>query len=69
MNLIFNSLQKTHGDPDMPESRHVGDLGNIETTDFGESSYTQVNVIDDLITLEKGKDNDITGLAFVVNSI
>ena len=48
----------------MPDNRHVGDLGNIFTYS---KSFTGVNVIDSLVTLESGADNDISGRAFVVH--
>ena len=50
----------------MKESNYGGDLGNIQTTDFGETSYTQVNTISNILTLEKGKKNSIIGLAIVI---
>ena len=49
----------------MLDNRHVGDLGNIFTYPDG---FTSVNVIDSLVTLESGAENDISGRAFVVHA-
>ena len=46
-------------------SRHVGDLGNIEST---EEYITVVELVDKLITLDKNELNGITGRAFVVHA-
>ena len=46
-------------------SRHVGDLGNIEST---EEDITVVKLLDKLITLDKNELNGITGRAFVVHA-
>lgn len=43
----FNPLGKTHGSP-LDETRHVGDLGNIEAD---ESSVAKVNIKDSIISL------------------
>merc|ERR1711976_888521 len=60
-----NPQMKNHGQPDMLENRHVGDLGNIETVS---KRVTPVTVIDTLITLEEGLENDISGRAIVVHA-
>jgi Cu-Zn family superoxide dismutase len=57
----FNPDGKTHGAPDSHE-RHVGDLGNIETTSDGK---TTVTVHDSLIALNG--PNSILGRALVVH--
>ena len=49
----------------MLENRHVGDLGNIETVS---KRVTPVTIIDTLITLEEGLENDISGRAIVVHA-
>jgi len=61
----FNPQMKNHGQPDMLENRHVGDLGNIETVS---KRVTPVTIIDTLITLEEGLENDISGRAIVVHA-
>ena len=57
--------QKSHGKPQELSSRHVGDLGNIESPD---EDITEVKLLDKLITLDKNEINDITGRAFVVHA-
>ena len=46
-------------------SRHVGDLGNIESP---EGQFTVVKLLDKIITLDKNEINGITGRAFVVHA-
>ena len=65
---IFNhniSLQKTHGKPSNVDSRHVGDLGNIETPP---SRFTLVSLFDGLISLDAEAENGIAGRAIVVHA-
>merc|ERR1711878_26052 len=61
----FNPHEKSHGKPQELSSRHVGDLGNIESPD---EDITEVKLLDKLITLDKNEINDITGRAFVVHA-
>ena len=46
-------------------SRHVGDLGNIQSP---EGLITVVKLLDKIITLDKNEINGITGRAFVVHA-
>ena len=65
---IFNhniSLQKTHGKPSNVDSRHVGDLGNIETPP---SRFTLVSLFDGLISLDAEAENGIANRAIVVHA-
>lgn len=57
-------LQQSHGDPSSSE-RHVGDLGNIFT--FSKNVPTEVLILDKIITMQEGKENNILGRAVVVH--
>lgn len=46
--------------------RHVGDLGNIFT--LSNNYPTQVFKMDQLITLQEGKENSILGKAIVIHA-
>ena len=80
--LYFFHFQKNHGDPRIANifvslnkasathpfatERHVGDLGNIFT---GSNDHpTQVHIVDNVISLEDGKENNILGRAIVVHA-
>ena len=58
----FNPYGKTHGCPGM-KTRHVGDLGNIQTNGKGEAKYT---FYDDFIKLRGTKAN-IIGRGLIVH--
>ncbi|RKQ33450.1 superoxide dismutase family protein [Oceanobacillus halophilus] len=63
----FNPTDKKHGF-DHPEGRHAGDLENIEVAEDG-TLYTEVMA--DMVTLEKGKENSLFkegGTALVIHS-
>jgi len=61
----FNPEELDHGQPQNEANRHVGDLGNIVSP---EDDFTSVNILDTLVTLQKGQVNDINGRAFVVHA-
>uniref|UniRef100_H2B643 Superoxide dismutase [Cu-Zn] n=1 Tax=Paracyclopina nana TaxID=565004 RepID=H2B643_PARNA len=66
----FNPAGNTHGAPN-EETRHAGDLGNIEThhVDNSPGTITVVNQLDKVVTLDPKADNGITGRAFVVHAL
>jgi Cu-Zn family superoxide dismutase len=60
----FNPYKTTHGCPGMKMSkRHVGDLGNLQTNDKGESIYT---FYDDIIKL-RGTKSNIIGRGLIIH--
>jgi len=58
----FNPYNKTHGDRD-DKIRHVGDLGNLESNEFGNANYT---FNDSLIKLRGNKAN-IIGRSLIIH--
>ena len=62
---IFVSLNKDASHPFATE-RHVGDLGNVFTA--SDDHPTQVHIVDNVISLEDGKENNILGRAIVVHA-
>ena len=59
----FQNFQNSHSAPTSAK-RHVGDLGNVVTNRFGQ---TNVNIFDDVITLDPTSENSIANRAFVVH--
>merc|ERR1711981_12891 len=59
----YNPEGNSHSAP-TSASRHVGDLGNVVTNRFGQ---TNVNIFDDVITLDTTSENSIANRAFVVH--
>jgi Cu-Zn family superoxide dismutase len=59
----FEPADDPHGSPeDLPDSHHVGDLGNITA---GESGEAEVNITD--TEIELGGPNSVVGKAFIVH--
>ncbi|XP_019869956.1 superoxide dismutase [Cu-Zn] [Aethina tumida] len=58
----FNPHNKDHAGP-CDESRHVGDLGNIEA---GDNGVAKVNIVDKVISLDG--DHNIIGRTLVVHA-
>ena len=59
-------LQKSHGRPEDTE-RHVGDLGNIHSSDSW--GITKVNVQDSIINLKDGDVNSILNRTVVIHQL
>jgi Cu-Zn family superoxide dismutase len=59
----FNPFRKTHGCPGMKE-RHVGDLGNISSNEYGNAEYT---FYDNMIMLRDTKSN-IIGRGLIIHA-
>ena len=57
----FNPFNKTHGGP-QDETRHVGDLGNLKTNEYG---HAYLAISDKLVTLFG--QNSVVGRACVVH--
>jgi superoxide dismutase, Cu-Zn family len=60
----FNPTNKKHGMLS-PEGHHAGDMPNLHVPPDGALS---VDVVNDAITLEKGKPNDANGLALIIHA-
>ncbi len=60
------SLDQIHGFPyfSTPD-RHTGDLGNITVT----GGASRVDIMDSMVSLIKGSDNDITNKAIVIHAL
>ena len=56
-------FQNEHSAP-TSSKRHVGDLGNVVTNRFGQ---TTVNIVDDVVTLDSASENSVANRAFVVH--
>ena len=66
----FNPLNKDHGDPELEQDRHVGDLGNIEALDMTypvTSPRALVYLIDGVISLSPNSERGILNRAVVVH--
>ena len=61
--LNVTCFQNAHSAP-TSSKRHVGDLGNIITNRFGQTS---VNIFDSVITLDSLSENFVGNRAFVVH--
>jgi len=61
----FNPAGNPHSSP-LDSARHVGDLGNIRTPPVWVT--THVGLIDGIVTLGDGGENDIAGRAIVVHA-
>jgi len=59
----FNPYNKTHGCPGS-KTRHVGDLGNLETDGYGCAKY---QIVDDMIKLRGNKAN-IIGRGLIIHA-
>lgn len=60
----FNPLNKDHGSPDS-DTRHVGDLGNIVSTDS--EGLTRIFITDSIITMQQDNIANILNRAIVIH--
>ena len=63
--LIKYYLQMNHGSP-LALERHVGDLGNIVSTDS--TGLTTISINDSFISLQQGNAANIMGRAVVIHA-
>ena len=61
------TFQANHGEPGMKDKRHVGDLGNI-LVPAEDGKMTNIDILDDVISLDTTAENGIIGKAFVIHA-